>query len=242
MHHFASLMATRDGIPYNFRLLLPDQPNGAVLYRSSNPDLADEATVSRWIEQLGIRTIIDLRNPKEFLPYVEGDSASPLAIRFPLTSYDVAVSPARKPCDLARVNINATNTAYRVHMFRQFPWRSKAMIIYLLLKSLFTGDRSEVEVYGAQELFNRRTQADLYCSFIDFSQASIAEIFRVFCCENAFGVLINCNAGKDRTGIIAALVMDLLGYDRKQIVEEYHKSEVSGCTQIFRVIMQVLCV
>lgn len=219
-------MATLRDAPLNFRLVLPDQSRGPVLYRSANPDLADEQTVSRWIEQLGIRTIVDLRNPAELQPYV-GDTPSPLAARFPVRSLAEIVRPDRQPYELGRININTTDIAYRIHMFRQFSWRPKLMVVYLFLKSLFTGDRTEMELYGAQELFNRRSQSNLYCSFIDHSRTSISEVFRVLCSENAYGILINCNAGKDRTGIVSALVMDLLGCDRQKIVEEYHKSEVS---------------
>lgn len=39
------------------------------------------------------------------------------------------------------------------------------------------------------------------------------------------GVLFHCAAGKDRTGILAAVVLQLLGADRSVIVEDYARTE-----------------
>ena len=42
--------------------------------------------------------------------------------------------------------------------------------------------------------------------------------------KDRYPVLINCTAGKDRTGILVALVMDLLGIDDHSIGAEYERS------------------
>lgn len=39
------------------------------------------------------------------------------------------------------------------------------------------------------------------------------------------GVFYNCSAGKDRTGIVTFLLLDLIGVDRKDILEDYVVSE-----------------
>ncbi|NDK32179.1 tyrosine-protein phosphatase [Nesterenkonia sp. Hz 6-5] len=46
------------------------------------------------------------------------------------------------------------------------------------------------------------------------------------------GVLFHCAAGKDRTGILAAVVLQLLGADRSVIVEDYARTE-QNLTAIF---------
>ena len=43
--------------------------------------------------------------------------------------------------------------------------------------------------------------------------------------ENVPGVIC-CTLGKDRTGIVSALLMSLTGADKHTIAEEYNKSEV----------------
>ena len=40
-------------------------------------------------------------------------------------------------------------------------------------------------------------------------------------------ILFHCTAGKDRTGIVAALILDLLGVDRGDIIADYQDSETN---------------
>jgi protein-tyrosine phosphatase len=42
--------------------------------------------------------------------------------------------------------------------------------------------------------------------------------------EHRYPFLINCTAGKDRTGILVAMVMDVLGIDEETIAAEYERS------------------
>jgi len=39
--------------------------------------------------------------------------------------------------------------------------------------------------------------------------------------EDKFSVVFHCSAGKDRTGVLAALLLAFLGVDRKEILEDY---------------------
>lgn len=39
--------------------------------------------------------------------------------------------------------------------------------------------------------------------------------------ENAYSVIFHCSAGKDRTGVLAALLLSFLGVSRKDIIEDY---------------------
>lgn len=54
-----------------------------------------------------------------------------------------------------------------------------------------------------------------------FTQKALAECFGVFLgCEEG-STLFHCTAGKDRTGLIAILMLDAFGADRKEITEDY---------------------
>ena len=41
-------------------------------------------------------------------------------------------------------------------------------------------------------------------------------------------MLVHCTAGKDRTGVVIALILDLLGVPRDVIAEDYRRSDVFG--------------
>lgn len=53
----------------------------------------------------------------------------------------------------------------------------------------------------------------------------IYKIFKTMV-EETGGILYFCNAGKDRTGVITALIMMILGVDRKDIIADYTLSNV----------------
>jgi len=54
---------------------------------------------------------------------------------------------------------------------------------------------------------------------------SYAKILRQLARADSGGVLLHCTAGKDRTGVIVAIVLTLLGVPRSQICEEYQLTE-----------------
>jgi protein-tyrosine phosphatase len=69
----------------------------------------------------------------------------------------------------------------------------------------------------------RRMLPDLesiYKYILDERQAVLKQVFDVMTAE-AFPVLIHCTAGKDRTGIISALMLGLAGVDHATIAADY---------------------
>jgi protein-tyrosine phosphatase len=64
----------------------------------------------------------------------------------------------------------------------------------------------------------------MYRLILDEMRAEIQEVLAALASPDALPALIHCTAGKDRTGIIAALVLSLVGVDRKTIGEDYRLS------------------
>jgi len=62
--------------------------------------------------------------------------------------------------------------------------------------------------------------ADLYFDMIDFARGPIAKVITVLARTDAPAVF-HCAAGKDRTGVISALVLSLLGVREDMIVADY---------------------
>jgi protein-tyrosine phosphatase len=68
------------------------------------------------------------------------------------------------------------------------------------------------------------SMADLYCWLLDNCQEQYKRIFRLFL--NNDGVsLFHCTAGKDRTGVVAMLLLQLAGVPEDTIVKDYSVSE-----------------
>jgi protein-tyrosine phosphatase len=60
-----------------------------------------------------------------------------------------------------------------------------------------------------------------YCDALDSCGPQLAEVLRAIINAGNGIVLFHCTAGKDRTGIIAALLLSVAGVDRADIVEDY---------------------
>ena len=65
---------------------------------------------------------------------------------------------------------------------------------------------------------------ELYLAWLDHSGAAFAEAVHALARPGALPALVHCTAGKDRTGVLMALVLDVLGVGEKAIVADYLRS------------------
>jgi protein-tyrosine phosphatase len=64
----------------------------------------------------------------------------------------------------------------------------------------------------------------MYCAILDTNHSFAAASVRAILDAPPGGVLIHCHAGKDRTGLIVALVLGAVGVSTKEIVADYATS------------------
>jgi protein-tyrosine phosphatase len=60
-----------------------------------------------------------------------------------------------------------------------------------------------------------------YVALLEGSAANIVTAARVFADEASLPAVFHCAAGKDRTGVLAAVVLDALGVSREAIIADY---------------------
>lgn len=66
---------------------------------------------------------------------------------------------------------------------------------------------------------------ELYCWMLDDSQNEFREIFETIARFQEQGVLFHCTGGKDRTGMVAMLLLKLAGVDDETIIGDYALTE-----------------
>ena len=66
-----------------------------------------------------------------------------------------------------------------------------------------------------------RTLGEIYSSSLQRNASHIATIFTALTAASPGPVLVSCRAGRDRTGMVVALLLDLAGVDREVIAAEY---------------------
>lgn len=67
--------------------------------------------------------------------------------------------------------------------------------------------------------------SDLYRIMVGSFGAQLAAAFSAITANAARGVLFHCTAGKDRTGVLSALVLEVLGVDRTTILADFSLSQ-----------------
>ena len=60
-----------------------------------------------------------------------------------------------------------------------------------------------------------------YLGYLGDHPANVAEAVRRLAAEDAGPALVHCAAGKDRTGVLVALVLDAVGVEREAVVADY---------------------
>jgi protein-tyrosine phosphatase len=64
----------------------------------------------------------------------------------------------------------------------------------------------------------------LYLEILDAARPAIKKVLELLLAPDSWPILIHCQAGKDRTGIISTLIQLALKADRQIIIEEYLRS------------------
>lgn len=75
------------------------------------------------------------------------------------------------------------------------------------------------------QINNAPTRAETYCLTLDHYQPEVRAIFGAVANAPAGGLLLHCHAGKDRTGLIVALLLGLVGVPDGAIAADYAASE-----------------
>jgi protein-tyrosine phosphatase len=85
-----------------------------------------------------------------------------------------------------------------------------------------TGD---LALEGAEKLLEIEDQAERrgrrYCLILEQRKQIVKQVMSILALEDGLPAIVHCNAGKDRAGIVAALVLDISGVPRETIVEDY---------------------
>ncbi len=66
---------------------------------------------------------------------------------------------------------------------------------------------------------------EIYKLTLDSKQKELTQIMNTIAHSTDGSVLFHCSAGKDRTGLVAALVLNMVGVDQRTIIEDYALTE-----------------
>ncbi|MGY5861469.1 MAG: tyrosine-protein phosphatase [Candidatus Thorarchaeota archaeon] len=67
----------------------------------------------------------------------------------------------------------------------------------------------------------------------------ISRVFSILQARESYPVLFHCFAGRDRAGVIAALLLDLLGFNKETIIRDYMQSPGAEAAKIEQLVAEI---
>ena len=210
-----------------------------LLFRSSRTDFLTGEEKATFMN-LGIKTIIDLRRKAEY-ERAEGDKilddAYPpyLLRKGKVTSLRPSFRwGGRKKTGKAagaeasgrrRLIVNLMTMDLIWSIFNRINFFVRYLSLVLVVTDWLTGAHLFVKFF-TWALLNKQTMADQYVETLEHCKGAVADILRVMSDPGNVPVLIHCAHGKDRTGMVVALVLACLEIEDDVIFQDYAQSEV----------------
>lgn len=94
--------------------------------------------------------------------------------------------------------------------------------------SIFAADSSQQEVIAELNgLYGTGISPERYLHYLKVAGSQFARAFELFAKDDSYPMLVHCTAGKDRTGVLLALVLDVIGVSHEDIAADYGLSDES---------------
>lgn len=214
-----------------------------LLFRSSRTDFLTEEELDQF-SKLGIKSIVDLRRNDEYFKS-DGDK---ILDRF----YKPCIlkkgkikewkDPRRRrglkkqskqettpPASIVgkRYLVNMMTMELIKAVFGQVNFLVRSFSLLLLVIDWFFNCHLFVRLYS-HLVSNHQTLAEQYVGLLENAKPVVVDVMKLLLDSANLPVLIHCAHGKDRTGVIVAVILGLLEVENEVIVQDYAMSEVSG--------------
>jgi len=196
----------------------------ASLYRGANPSESQpqvrEAHLQQVLKALNhmrddvdIRVVVDLRTSIE----KDRDKYESTMEKFYPTASGLRINDMRR----RRYHMPLLT---RSLMIKGLFWPCERSVKVKMLRNI-TEPNLMKEIF-VKEAFNQLGLVGLNKCILTHSGEQIAKILRICSDENNYPIMFHCSSGKDRTGLIAALILACCGIDFDDVVQNYHQSDV----------------
>ncbi len=192
-----------------------------LLFRSSRTESLTDDETDKFLK-LGIKTIIDLRGETE---YAQAGGKKVLdALYEPCVMKDAQDGdnlPARK-----RYFVSFITKDYLIALSKRINFIFRYCSFLLVIVDRLFGCHLTVKLYS-HLVINQQTLAEWYMHILEHGKPVVAGIMRLLLKGGNVPVLINCAQGKDRTGMMVAMILGCLDVEDEAIALDYSLSEVN---------------
>lgn len=204
-----------------------------LLFRSSRTDYLTDEEVDRFL-QLDIKAIIDLRRNAEYVkadgPKILDRSYKPCILKKgKIKEWKDSKSSSKSGGDRApsrkRYLVNLMTMDLMKEILKQVNFFIRYSSLVLLVVDWFFNCHLFVRLHS-HLVSNHQTLAEQYVTLLEYIKSEVADIMRLLLEDDNIPVLIHCAHGKDRTGVIIALILGCLDVEDEVISQDYALSEV----------------
>lgn len=190
----------------NFRQVCKSKDGRFTLYRSPNPHTFTDETQKCLVNMFKIKTIIDLRTKSERQEDRNDD--------FMYRTFDT-YEEDEKPTEWKKVR-SATQPIDEDKEYRIYQVEAASRTTYKQLLTDLQGTRNGTEFLSM-----------MYRVMLEVEVKLIRRVFNICQESEHYPILIHCTFGKDKTGLLSALLCDVIGMNRKRIAADYGMTQVS---------------
>ncbi|CAD6441896.1 e404122d-0e0b-4db1-9a70-2c4508633024 [Sclerotinia trifoliorum] len=189
------------------------------IYRSARLDDATISDRQRIKDHYGIKTILDLRTLTE---HDKQAKKRAIDIRDPrLVNLNSALKEPMKIPGIEYMEINVNGKGFE----RSLVWQLSPYSLMKLIGLMGLGYRLEAIGILGRQVLQPRGLIGLSFDTIHHCGPELASVLRTYCSPSDYPILAHCTQGKDRTGLIIALVLFILEIPIEAISHDYLMSE-----------------
>jgi len=189
------------------------------LYRAARPEDASDEDKDRLVNDLKIKTVIDLRSSAEHIHAAEKHNAKTTSSE----AIPKAEAETGQPFHISGLSyreISLNGWPYSRSLLSKMTWWDTAWFFtYMTL-----GYRVEAITILGTSVMVPEGLVGLAIRSVDSCTDELRRVFEVLAEEENYPVLVHCTQGKDRTGLVVMLLLILLGIDKSVIHQDYMRS------------------
>ena len=125
-----------------------------------------------------------------------------------------------------RYLVNMMSMDLIFYVFKQVNVFIRFISLILVLTDWLFGCHLFVRLFNYL-VVNHQTLSKQYVDVLEYTKPAVVDILRLLISEDNTPVLIHCAHGKDRTGVMIAVILGCLGVEDELIAQDYAQSEVS---------------
>lgn len=175
-----------------------------------------------WIELEGASNVRDLGG----LPTVDGRATRHGVLLRADNLQDLTPSDVARLSDLGVATVLDLRTSAEVEITGPGPLRSTGVThrhLDLIPHGL-DGRDDLVDKTIPDETAGEHAMDHFYIDYVHHAPAAVADALRTIADPHSGAVLVHCAAGKDRTGVVVAVALSLVGVRRDAVVADYARS------------------